>query len=468
MNKQSNRILFILIVFLILFLSLIVYLTYFQLVKAEEVKLNTYNQRIWIAEEEVKRGSFFDRNGTELARNDINQENNLTYRVYNYGNLYSHIIGYNYREYGKSGLELRYNDPLLDKSEIASLDEVKAMLIEDKIGNDIKLTIDHGLQSYTRDMLAGKKGAAIVMNPKTGEIYSMVSQPDYDVSKLRENFQEYKADERSPMINRAIQGLYEPGSTFKVLTALALMENPEISQEYECSGESEIHGYTFEDYSKTADGHLDLERALEVSCNTYFANKAVEIGPEKMGKIADRMYIGKDIPFDLNVEKSRFDTSKIKDDVELAASGIGQGNVLMTPLNMAMITSSIANNGDIMKPRLVNEIISPKGKTIRTFKEEKLVEAVKPEIAEELKNKLQAVVDYGTATSAQISGVNIAGKSGTAENPSGKTHAWFIGLAPVEEPRFTIVVVLEEEGQTGGAAAAPIARELLRYSINNL
>lgn len=466
MNKEIKRIIAVLIGICALFVSLVVYLTYFQVFEAETVKKNSYNKRLWIDEEKIQRGSIIDRNGKILAYSE--KEGETYKRVYNYGYLYSHIIGYSYREYGKSGLELEYNNSLLNISESATLNELRNLVTPNTEGNTLKLTIDHHLQEYSRNLLKGKKGAVVTMNPTTGEIYSMVSMPDFNSSALKENWSNIVEDENSPLLNRAISGLYQPGSTFKVLTAIAAIENGKTDEKYQCTGSTIIDGYKLSDYDEKAHGNISLNDALVYSCNPFFGEMAVEIGKDKLGEVAERFLINKKIPFDLPVKVSSFPNKGNIGKTDIAAAGIGQGKVLVTPLNMVMIASGIANMGEVVKPILVKEIISPEGKIVDFNNTEVISKGTDVFTANELKNMMVEVVERGTGKNARIKNVSVAGKTGTAQNPSGKDHAWFIGFAPSDEPKVAIAVILEEEGSSGGSAAAPIAQKIIIEALNNI
>lgn len=427
--------------------------------------MSSYNKRLWINEEKILRGSIIDRNGRILAYSEKNGE---TYnRVYNYGNLYSHIIGYSYRDYGKSNLELHYNNVLLNISESAALNELRNLVEPNSEGNTLVLTLDHHLQEYSRNLLKGKKGAIVAMNPETGEIYAMVSLPDFNPTTLREDWVNIVEDENSPLLNRAVSGLYQPGSTFKVVTTAALLENNISFSEYECTGSTTIDGYPLQDYAGKGHGTIDLEGALVYSCNPYFAEAAVELGIDKFSEVAEKFMLNREIPFDLPVKKSSFPQKGIGK-TDIAAASIGQGKVLVTPLNMAMIASGIANKGDIVKPVLVKEIISKNGKVIDNFEVEVISKATDIFIANELKNMMVDAVNIGTGKNARIKNVRVAGKTGTAENPSGNDHAWFIGFAPADDPKVAIAVLLEEEGTTGGQSAAPIARNVISEALKTI
>ncbi len=466
MNKEIKRMVVVFVAVCILFVGLIVYLSYFQIFTATKIKNNSYNKRLWINEENILRGSIIDRNGKILAYSEKTDDS--TIRHYNFDNIYSHIIGYSYREYGKAGLELEYNNELLNIKENTPLQEIQKIITPSTEGNSLKLTIDHGLQQYSNELLNGKKGSIVAMNPKTGEIYSMVSQPNFNPNTLREEWNNIMEHPDSPFLNRAITGLYTPGSTFKVITAAAALESPDVEKNFQCTGALTVEGYTLKDYSETAHGNLDLQEALVKSCNTYFANMGLQIGKDKLGEVADRFMINKEIPFDLPTARSSFPYKKNLGKTDVAASSFGQGEVLVTPLNMAMVASGVGNNGKIVKPILVKEVISPKGTTINRNETIVLSNSMDNSHANELKNMMAQVVNSGTGTNAKIDNIRVAGKTGTAENPSGKSHSWFIGFAPADDPKVAVSVILENEGTTGGQGAAPIARNIMIEAINNI
>lgn len=466
MNKENKRIITVLIALCLMFVGLIGYASYFQVFKAQAIKNNPYNKRLWINEESVLRGSITDRNNRILVYSE--KKDNSNRRYYKYGRLYSHVIGYSYREYGKASLELTYNNALLDINENAAINEIKNIVLPSTVGNSLKLTIDHGLQERARELLSGRKGAIVAMNPISGEVYAMVSLPDFDTSNLVNEWKDISEDPNSPLLNRATQGLYTPGSIFKVITTIAALDTPDFDKEYECTGSTNINGYIFEDYQGSSHGHLDLTEALVRSCNTYFTEKSLQIGKERMGEVAEGFMINKRIPFDIPVKVSSFPYKDNLGETDIAASAIGQGKVLVTPLNMAMVASGIANGGEIVKPILVKQVISKDGRIIKDNKTEVLSRVTDSFTAIEVKQMMVDVVQSGTGTNARIKNVKVAGKTGTAENPSGKSHAWFIGFAPADNPRIAVAVVLEEEGSTGGKSAAPIARDLMIYGLNNI
>lgn len=466
MKKEIKRMARVLTVMCLLFVSLIVYLSYFQVFTAPTIKDNNFNKRSWIDEENILRGTISDRNGKTLAYSEKTEGSSL--RHYNYGNLYSHIIGYSYREYGKSGLELTYNNELLNLKDSSTFKEIKKIIKPDGEGNNLKLTLDHELQEIARNSLEGKKGSIVVMNPKNGEIYAMVSRPDFDSSVLRDDWQDMVENPDSPFLNRATNGLYAPGSIFKVITTVAGLESPNVSKAYECNGSVTIDGYTLKDYGDNAHGKLGIEDALVKSCNVYFAQLGVEVGKGKLGEVSEKFMLNKEIPFDIPVKSSKFAYGENIEKTDIAASSIGQGKTLVTPLNMAMVAASIGNEGKMVKPILVKEINSPEGNLLDLKDTETISQVTDPLIANQVKNMMVEVVNRGTGTNAIIENIKVAGKTGTAENPTGKSHSWFIGFAPANEPKVAISVVLESEGAGGGKAAAPIARQLMIETLNRI
>lgn len=469
MNKEENRIIIVLFSLSLVFIALIVYLSYFEVFEAASIKNNNYNRRVWLEEEYVTRGSIYDRNHTLLASSTRDKEQNQE-RDYKYGNLYSHIIGYTHRELGKEGLEKNYNDALINLSESNSLNEFKkviASMDKELRGNDLILTLDHGLQQYAKDLLGKQKGSIVVMNPSNGEIYTMVSYPDFDPNHLKENWDSILQNPDSPLLNRATSGLYTPGSIFKVITTSSALESEGINTDFDCKGQVNIDGYVLRDYNGIAHGHVDLHDSLVKSCNVAFSQIGVELGGKKLEETSEKFMLNHKIPFDLDTKQSTFPKSKMSK-ADLGASGIGQGKTLVTPLNMAMMASAIANDGKIMKPNIVKEILTPAGKSLSTKEPEVLSTAISPEIARSIKDMMVDVVNQGTGKNAKTSAVQIAGKTGTAENAHENAHAWFVGFAPAEEPQVAIAVILENHGSTGGSSAAPMARKIITQALKEL
>jgi peptidoglycan glycosyltransferase len=466
MDTVNSRILHSLVFAGILFGLLITSLTWFELRGKNDIMGNAYNKRLIEAEEEIVRGSIVDRNGEILAETLSSEASKI--RNYPEKRLYAHIIGYNSSIYGKTLLEARYNSELIGKTNLEFMKSLKAMLSnETKAGYNLRLTISNPLQAIAREQLGDRHGAVVALDPGTGEILAMVSTPDYNpnASKLEENWKTLIEDENSPLLPRATMGLYPAGSIFKVVTAAAAIETGKGDYTTNDQGTTVIDGMTFSNAGQKARGEIDLHQAMTVSSNVYFAELSQKIGAGDLIAKAKDAGITKSFEFDLPRTDSRIGDSGMGK-TELAATAIGQGKLLVSPLQMAMLAAGVANNGEIMQPYLVKTVENAGGEAVREADPHSLYKWIKPETAALLKEMMVSVVEEGTGTRAQISGVNVAGKTGTAQNEKStesdsKDHAWFIGFAPAEEPRIAVAVLLEYRGEGGGRAAAPVAAKVM-------
>jgi len=464
MEKESKRIIRVLMALSAMLVSLVVYLSYFEIFQAAKIEVHSYNKRQWLNEEYVLRGFIVDRNGKVLAYSEKTQDTQT--RFYKYGRLYGHIIGYSYKEYGKAGLEASYNKALIGADELNPIRVITEKITGPKEkGNNLILTIDHEMQQYAEQRLKGNKGAIVVMNPRNGEIYAMVSKPDFNPAAIKENWEDIIEDKDSPLLNRAAMGLYTPGSVFKVITATAAIQDENIETSFNCEGSININGYVLKEYNGAAHGEVDLTKALADSCNVAFSQIGLLLGEVKLKSAAEKYMFNEIIPFDLVTKSSIFPKTTLMTKPELGATAIGQGKLLTTPLNMAMVASTIANDGLMMKPIIVKEVITPEGKTLRANNPQILNRSCSAEDAEIIKDMMIQVVKNGTGKNAALSKVEVAGKTGTAENETGKEHAWFIGFAPADNPKVAVAVILENAGTTGGKGAAPIARDMMSATL---
>lgn len=467
MEKFNKKIILILSLFVVIFVGFVLYMTYFQIVRAEEVAKHEYNKRLWVDENKIERGAINDRDGNILAETKKDSAGN-NYRYYPKGIAFSNIVGYNSTQYGKNGLEKTFNNTLLNISSDTPLSELRNMVQSTDKGNSLGLTINSNVQEKAYSLLEGRKGSIVVMNPETGEIYAMSSRPGFDPNTIEDDWEHLINNEDSPLLNRGAQGRYTPGSIFKMITGTAILENQDtIDLTMDDKGTITIDGYVINNVNKEENGSTNLRRALQKSSNVYFAQKGVEVGIDKMANITKRNYIGEKIPFDLPQEASVNPFTSGMTKADLAASSFGQGKTLVTPLNMAMAMSAIANEGKMMKPFVVGEIVSPDGENTREVEPQVLSEVTTPEIANEMLGDLRAVIQAGSE--AALGNVAVAGKSGTAEiKNKASTNSWFIATAPASDPKFAVAVVLEDDGTYGGTTAAPIAREILQSAFNNI
>jgi len=464
--QQNKKITHVLIVISVLFLTIIGYLTYFELFMKEEIITSAYNRRQWEREDNTLRGTIYDRNGVILAKSEMRGEKQE--RIYPYDSLYSQVIGYNTLSYGKSLLEAKYNNDLLNINALNPVLDLKDKLTgEQRVGNNLYLTIDHRLQVHAANLLGNRNGAVVALNPQNGEILAMVSKPGFNPNResLEEKWTDLVEDENNPFLPRATKGLYVPGSTFKVATSIMTIEQGLDTQTFNDQGSTVIDGKKISNFGNKAYGQIDLTRALAVSSNVVFAQLGVELGADNLKELAQKVGIGRKIPFDLAVSESRFAYQRMSK-TDQAAVGMGQGKILVTPLQMALIAAGIANDGIVMKPLLVDRVVTPNGFVLKDRKPDQLYQITTPEVANQVTAMMQEVVTTGTGKNARIWGIDVAGKTGTAENEltgkeANKEHAWFIGFAPAENPQIAVAVLLEYSGSTGGSAAAPIARELM-------
>jgi peptidoglycan glycosyltransferase len=466
MLKRQKRTINVLVLMSVLFITLIGYITYFELFGKENIMASSYNRRQWAREDKVLRGTIFDRKGVALAQSEMAGEKQI--RSYPFGALYSHVIGYNSVSYGKTQLESKYNDQLSNINPLNPVTDLRDKITGTKsVGNNLYLTLDHQLGKRASELLGNRNGAVVALQPQTGEVLALVSKPDFDPNNesLNENWSELIESEENPLLPRATQGLYVPGSTFKVAVSLKALETGLAMENFNDQGSVIIDGKKIGNHGGTAHGILDLERALAVSSNTYFASLGVELGEGHLEDLAQEVGLGKSIPFDIPVSTSRFSYQSMSE-TDQAAVAIGQGKILVSPLQMAMITAGIANHGLVMKPYLVDKVISANGFVVKRQEPNVFYRLAEAEYADRVKEMMLTVVDRGTGSNAQIFGIGVGGKTGTAQNELSivedeKEHTWFIGFAPAENPQIAVAVLLEYSGSTGGKQAAPIARELM-------
>lgn len=467
---EGKKMIRVMTILCLLFLTAIFYLTYIYLFKSKELVANNYNRRQYKIEENTVRGNIYDRNGNLLAYSE--NDGDQFRRVYPYGFVYSQVIGYNSRVYGKSLIESACNDELLGLSRYKEVfDMASGLNYPKRQGNNIYLSIDHELQVLGNELLDGKKGAIVAIDPKTGEVLALVSCPNFEpeAEKLERGWMDMVNSSDAPFLSRATQGLYAPGSIFKIITAAAALDGKLGEKIFNDEGYVLIDGRKIINSGEKSYGNIGIEKAFEVSSNVVYAQLGVEIGERNFKDIVSKAGIGKMQDFDIPVSKSRFPYDSMGR-VDLAESAIGQGRVLVTPLQMAMITSGVANGGIMMKPFLVKGLEDPDGKTYKGLKSPGGTRIMTGKTAEKIKQMMQGVVDNGTGHGAAISGISVAGKTGTAENElsegkKAKDHSWFVALAPVQEPQIVVAVIVEHGG-AGGGVAAEIAREIIKKYLS--
>lgn len=455
--NRNKRIIHLLIVVSALFLSLLTYLLYFNMFEAERVSTNPYNMRQWDDEKSVQRGSIYDSRGVLLAETEKNDDGSMS-RVYPEKNLYSHVIGYYSKVYGKTLLEREFDNYLLGKGNLS--------LVDAKKGFDLNLTIDNRVQKAAYNAMNKRRGAVVAMNPKTGEILAMVSFPDFDPNApaLEKNWNTIVENEHSPLLNRISSGLYPPGSTFKIVTSVAAFENNMTGRVFEDTGGFSLDGLNVKNYNGEKFGKIDFEEAFKHSSNQVFCQIGSELGEEKLFDVASRFKIGAEIDFDIQTEVSRIGYKKMTQK-DSALFSIGQGKLLVSPMNMLLVCSAIAADGNMYAPYVVKSVTKDNGAVIYKAQTRLISNVCSVNCANFIKDLMVETVKDGTGRAASIRGITVAGKTGTAENEKDADHSWFVGFAPAENPKIAVAVILENDGGSGGTTAAPVAQAVMKQYL---
>ncbi|HWQ72819.1 MAG TPA: penicillin-binding transpeptidase domain-containing protein [Desulfitobacteriaceae bacterium] len=452
--------------FALCFFLLSLGLVYWQVIESDSLLENPTNRRLIRMEERVLRGGIFDRNGEVLAQTTTNSGKRL--RVYPKGEMMEPLLGYATLMHGSAGLEGSLSDWLLGLKNASPIQIIQQALALPRQGDDVVLTIDGSLQQAAYEGLKGKTGSAVAVNPKTGEVLALVSQPSFNPEDLDNNWQEIVARPNSPLVNHAFS-LFPPGSTMKVVTSLAIIRSGlNTTDLYECTGSTIINGQEIND--DRVHGWVNFNTALADSCNTYFATYAMQAGDQNFLAATRAFGFGQIIPFELPVPKSSIlnqePNPKQLDTNFLSASAFGQGQVLTSPMHMALIAAGIANNGVIMTPHLVQRVLDSEQNLLYVFPNKPWLTALSSEEAAKIKSAMITAVNSGTAYQSALADVQVAAKTGTAEPGTNMgTHAWFIAFAPAEDPQIA-VAVLVENGGIGGGVAAPIARDLIDKALS--
>ncbi len=455
--------------FVFLFLMMIGYLVYINVWKVKDLNSSVYNTKDIANMDKYIRGSILSADGSVLAQTDVN-ENGEEVRVYPFANKFAHIIGYSTN--GQSGLEAACNKELLS-SHVSALSRQEDEEETKTRGDSVVVTLNANLQSVAYDALGSYNGAVVALEPDTGKILAMVSKPDFDPNTIGEVWESLVTDNTSSvLLNRATQGLYPPGSTFKILTTLAYMrQKPGEFQnfQYDCISQVTVNDVTINCYNNTVHGQEDLKGAFSHSCNTAFASIGMELDNEDFISLCEEFLFNRSLPVTLPHSTSQFNLNRDASYGEQMTTAIGQGETLMTPLHMAMIAATVANNGILMKPYCIDHVQTFDGDLVSSTRPSRYKRLMTVEEARILKEYMQETVLSGTATELGWYNFTAAGKTGSAEYVSGGvegTHSWFVGFSDVEDPDL-VVAVIAENGGTGSQTAVPIASQVFQayYSI---
>ena len=438
------------------------YTCHYAITHQQELINNSYNGRQEIFAAQNTRGSIFAAGGQVLAETQTDADGNER-RVYPYDNLFAHAVGY--ATNGRFGVEAAANYYLINSNAKLS-DKVASDVAGSKYpGDSVVTTLDVGLQEVAAKSLGVYKGAIIVSEPSTGRILAMVSKPDFNPNEIDTLWDGLIQDKESTvLLNRVTQGLYPPGSTFKIVTALEyIRENPDSygQYSYQCNGRYSSGQDTINCYHGSVHGHEDFTRSFAKSCNASFANIGMTLDRTRWGQTLDGLLFNQELPVTFAYNKSKLVVDADTSDSDILQASIGQGTTQITPLHLNMITCAIANGGTVMKPYLVDHVKNNEGTVIKQFSPDSYKELLTQTEAAALTELMTAVVESGTGTKLAGLTYTAAGKTGSAEFNNVKTdsHAWFTGFAPAQEPEVCVTIIIEGAG-SGGDYAVPIAKRI--------
>lgn len=467
-------------VVVVMFALLLAFTSRWTVFEAASLRDNPLNARKQLEQERIYRGPILAADGTVLARSDRSSEGTYE-RTYPAHEEFAHAIGYSYTTLGSSGLERFRNAELTGQSGTnlqTILDQLQGKKPQ---GDKVLTTLDPRAQQVALSALAGHEGAVVALDPRSGAVEVMASVPSFDPNALRSerSYEKLATDAKGrPLINRATQFGYAPGSTFKVLTATAAIDTGAFTSESTVSGQDNvlISGLPLQNDERESFGQITLTQALAKSVNTVWAQVAERLGKRTMARYMSRFGFDRKPELDYPAEEmsssgeylgSRL-LSPTSPRVDVGRLGIGQDKLEVTPLQMAEVAAAVANGGRLMVPHMTERVVDPDGRTVLKVSPRVQSVVMKPSTAKAVTSMMEAVVNEGTGASAQIPGVQVAGKTGTAETQIGTAinNVWFIAFAPAANPRFAIAVTLQGVPGQGAAFAAPVARAVLERLLN--
>lgn len=442
------------------------YIVYFAAFRADTFVNSPYNMRQDAFSKKTIRGSITDRNGEILARTTVADDGTET-REYPYGDLFAHVVGYSSSKYGKTGLESVENFELLTSNAFFVEKIQNEFNGKKNQGDTVVTTLDARLQEAASDALGDYRGAAIVMEADTGKILAMVSHPDFDPNDISSEWESLNTDEeRSPLLNRATRGSYAPGSVFKIITALAYMrQNPDYADyTYECTGSVTVGDTTISCAGGTAHGLQDLRTSFANSCNCSFINIGLQLDLDGYRDTAEDLLFNSELPGVLGYSKGSFVLDKDSPESEIMMTAMGQGDTMVSPYQMLLITQAIANDGTLMEPYLVDSVTNYTGAEVSRNVPKSTGRLITSEEAAQLRDYMSAVVSEGTGSVLSDRSYTVAGKTGTAQystSDSERSHSWFTGFTDIDDPDLVITVVTEGSDGSRSGRAVSIAGEIL-------
>ncbi len=462
---------------LVLFTLLIVNVNYIQVVRSDELREDPGNTRVLTEEYSRERGSIVV-DGTEVALSTPTQDTLRYLRTYPEGPTYAAVTGYYSLIYGSTQVERAENEILAGSADRLALRRLADLFTgRDPAGGDVVLTLDPAVQQASMAGLEGVTGAVVALDPSTGAVLGLASTPTYDPGLLtshdpaaiRAYAAELDAMDTDPRLNRAISDNYPPGSVFKVIVSAAALSTGEYTPDTVVPAPDTLtlpgtstQLRNFGNSSCSSSQEQSLIDALTVSCNTAFAQLGIDLGEDRVREMAEAFGMtGEGLEIPMTTVGSG--VGDIESEAALGQSSIGQRDVRMTPLQAAMVAAAVANDGTLMTPYLIDQVRAPDLTVIDQADPETFSEPVTPEVADQLQEMMESVVEEGSGRAARIPGVTVAGKTGTAQvAPDVPDHNWFVGFAPADDPQIAVAVFVANGGGTGGDVSAPIAGDVMQ------
>jgi peptidoglycan glycosyltransferase len=480
MNRPIVR-LYMLVV--LLFALLVAFTSRWTVFEASSLRENPLNKRSLLKEERVQRGAILAADGTVLARSVRTREGTYE-RTYPTGEEFAQAIGYSYPlTFRRTGLERYRNTPLSEQSQSNLQSILDQLQGQSERGDEVITTLDPAAQRAAIAGLGGHQGAVVALVPSTGAVRVMASTPSYDPNVLRSSASagRLKADGEAPLINRAVQFGYAPGSTFKIVTATAAIDTGRFTPSSTLSGRNGVvvSGVPLSNDQNESFGELTLTQALAKSVNTVWAQVAEQVGKPTLARYMRRFGFDAKPRLDYPAEEMS-PSGEYADEgerllsptsplVDVGRMGIGQDKLRVTALQMAEVAAAVANRGRLMVPHLTDRIVDPEGRTVQRIAPSVQSVVMKPSTAAALTSMMEAVVNEGTGENARIPGVQVAGKTGTAETEIGTAinNVWFIAFAPANAPRVAIAVTVKGVPGYGATYALPIARQVMEVLLHD-
>ena len=457
---------------IVLFALLVAFTSRWAVFEAQALRDNPANRRALLEEQRIDRGLIRAADRRTVLARSVPARGDTYRRTYPEGGLFAHAVGYSFVNLGRAGLERSRNSALVgQRDDVTSIvDQLRGRRRE---GDDVVTTLNPRAQRVALEALGGRRGSVVALDPRSGAVRVMASLPDFDPNQVPSRFPALNRQEGSPLFNRATQASYPPGSTFKVVTAIAAIDTGRYSPSSVVSGRNGklIGGVPLNNFGGQDFGSVDLTTALTKSVNTVWAEVAENLGRRTMGNYMTRLGFYRRPPLDYPPDQVRpsgeymngrllSPTSRF---IDVGRMGIGQDKLALTPLQMAMVAGAVANDGKLVDPHLTDRVVDPDGRVVDEVTRSE-TRVMKKTTADAVAQMMAGVVREGSGTAAALQGIEVAGKTGTAETnvQQGITQPWFIAFAPIDKPRAAIAVTIERSaGGTGGEEAAPIAKQVL-------